>query len=50
MTQIIHGLGLPDIERLKRTWARVPVWEMRKYRGMATFVSPVKNVRLSYRV
>ncbi|KAK4705281.1 hypothetical protein P7C70_g924, partial [Phenoliferia sp. Uapishka_3] len=45
MTQIIHGLGLPDIERLRKTWARVPLWEMRKYRGMATFVSPVKNFK-----
>ncbi|KAM0749403.1 ras GEF [Meredithblackwellia eburnea MCA 4105] len=45
MTQIIHGLGVPDIERLKRTWARVPAWEMRKFRGMKTFVSATRNFK-----
>lgn len=45
MTQVIHGLCVPDIERLKRTWAKVPSWEMRKFSSMKTFVSPSKNVR-----
>lgn len=44
MAQIVHGLQLPDVERLKKTWAKVPSWEIRKYRGMQTFVSPNRNV------
>lgn len=45
LTQIIHGLQSPDVERLKKTWARVPTWEMRKFRSMKIFVSHLRNVR-----
>ncbi|SCZ99861.1 BZ3501_MvSof-1269-A2-R1_Chr12-3g03548 [Microbotryum saponariae] len=45
LTQIIHGLQLHEVERLKKTWARVPSWEMRKFRGMQVFVSHLKNFK-----
>ncbi|KAI5480686.1 guanine nucleotide exchange factor LTE1 [Pseudohyphozyma bogoriensis] len=45
LTQIIHGLSCPEVERLKKTWARVPKWEMRKYYGMKTFVAPDRNFK-----
>ncbi|KDE02730.1 hypothetical protein MVLG_06744 [Microbotryum lychnidis-dioicae p1A1 Lamole] len=45
LTQIIHGLQLHDVERLNKTWARVPSWEMRKFRGMQVFVSHLKNFK-----
>lgn len=46
LTQIVHGLQLDAVERLHKTWARVPAWEMRKLRGMQAFVSHLRNVRL----
>ncbi|BGP27425.1 Guanine nucleotide exchange factor lte1 [Rhodotorula toruloides] len=45
LTQIVHGLQIPDIERLRKTWAKVPSWEMRKFRGMQVFVSHLKNFK-----
>ncbi|GAA6009367.1 Ras-GEF domain-containing protein [Rhodotorula paludigena] len=45
LTQIVHGLQIPDVERLHKTWARVPAWEMRKFRGMQVFVSHLKNFK-----
>ncbi|GAA5888349.1 hypothetical protein JCM6882_008589 [Rhodosporidiobolus microsporus] len=45
LTAIVHGLQIPDVERLKRTWAKVPAWEMRKFRGMQEFTSHLKNFK-----
>ncbi|BGP43229.1 Guanine nucleotide exchange factor lte1 [Rhodotorula kratochvilovae] len=45
LTQIVHGLQIQDVERLHKTWARVPSWEMRKFRGMQVFVSHLKNFK-----
>ncbi|BGP35135.1 Guanine nucleotide exchange factor lte1 [Rhodotorula toruloides] len=45
LTQIVHGLQIPDVERLRKTWAKVPSWEMRKFRGMQVFVSHLKNFK-----
>ncbi|GAA5827869.1 hypothetical protein JCM11251_007711 [Rhodosporidiobolus azoricus] len=45
LTAIVHGLQIPDVERLKRTWAKVPAWEMRKYKGMQEFTSHLKNFK-----
>ncbi|KAM0786187.1 hypothetical protein ACM66B_006994 [Microbotryomycetes sp. NB124-2] len=39
LTGIMAGLQLPEVERLHRTWSRLPSWEMRKFRGLQTFVS-----------
>ncbi|BGP19865.1 Guanine nucleotide exchange factor lte1 [Rhodosporidiobolus nylandii] len=45
MVQLVHGLQIPHVERLRRTWAKVPAWEMRKFRGMQEFVSHLKNFK-----
>ncbi|TNY24131.1 hypothetical protein DMC30DRAFT_413608 [Rhodotorula diobovata] len=45
LTQIVHGLQLDAVERLHKTWARVPAWEMRKLRGMQAFVSHLRNFK-----
>ncbi|GAA5931143.1 hypothetical protein JCM1841_002115 [Sporobolomyces salmonicolor] len=45
LTQIVHGLQIRDVERLGKTWAKVPSWEMRKFRGMQVFVSHLKNFK-----
>ncbi|GAA5839110.1 hypothetical protein JCM9279_002599 [Rhodotorula babjevae] len=45
LTQIIHGLQLDEVERLHKTWARVPAWEMRKFRGMQAFASHLRNFK-----
>lgn len=45
MMQVVHGLAHPDVERLNKTWTRVPSWEMRKLNGMKTFCSHLRNVR-----
>ncbi|GAA6014526.1 hypothetical protein JCM10207_001635 [Rhodosporidiobolus poonsookiae] len=46
LTQIIHGLQIPHVERLKKTWAKVPAWEMRKFHGMQNLVSHLSNFKL----
>ncbi|GAA5990430.1 hypothetical protein JCM10908_007368 [Rhodotorula pacifica] len=45
MTQIVHGLANPDVERLRKTWARVPSWELRKLNGMKTFCGHLRNFK-----
>ncbi|KPV72035.1 uncharacterized protein RHOBADRAFT_56170 [Rhodotorula graminis WP1] len=45
LAQIVHGLQLDDVERLNKTWARVPAWEMRKFRGMQAFASHLRNFK-----
>ncbi|GAA6037739.1 hypothetical protein JCM8097_002317 [Rhodosporidiobolus ruineniae] len=45
LTQIIHGLQIPHVERLRKTWAKVPAWEMRKFKGMKEFCSHLKNFK-----
>ncbi|CEH16780.1 Ras1 guanine nucleotide exchange factor [Ceraceosorus bombacis] len=46
LAQIIFGLQSPWVERLRRTWSRVGMWEMRVLRDLKSFVSPVRNFRL----
>ncbi|GAA5988692.1 hypothetical protein JCM5350_003852 [Sporobolomyces pararoseus] len=41
--QIVHGLQIPHVERLRKTWAKVPSWEIRKLEGMLRFVSHLRN-------
>ncbi|GAA5911341.1 mitotic regulator LTE1 [Sporobolomyces salmoneus] len=41
--QIVHGLQVPHVERLRKTWAKVPSWEIRKLEGMQRFISHLKN-------
>ncbi|GAA5930656.1 mitotic regulator LTE1 [Sporobolomyces koalae] len=41
--QIVHGLQIPHVERLRKTWAKVPSWEIRKLEGMQRFTSHLKN-------
>ncbi|GAA5820200.1 hypothetical protein JCM10212_004917 [Sporobolomyces blumeae] len=41
--QIVHGLQIPHIERLRKTWSKVPSWEIRKLEGMQRFISHLKN-------
>ncbi|GAA5861991.1 hypothetical protein JCM8547_001550 [Rhodosporidiobolus lusitaniae] len=45
LCQIVHGLLHQDVERLRKTWAKVPSWEIRKFRGMREFVSHLKNFK-----
>ncbi|GAA5956775.1 hypothetical protein JCM8115_003814 [Rhodotorula mucilaginosa] len=45
MMQVVHGLAHPDVERLGKTWARVPSWEMRKLNGMKKFCSHLRNFK-----
>jgi hypothetical protein len=39
LTQIIHGLQSPHVERLHRTWSRVGIWEMRVFEDLKAFTS-----------
>ncbi|GAA5980921.1 hypothetical protein JCM11641_005485 [Rhodosporidiobolus odoratus] len=45
LTQIIHGLQIPDVERLKKTWTKVPRLEMQRFRALKGFVSHLKNFK-----
>lgn len=47
LAQIVYGLQSPEVERLKKTWARVSTWEMRQFRSMREFVSHLRNVSFS---
>ena len=42
----MHGLQSADIERLKRTWNRVPAYEMRLFGQLRFFCSHLRNFRL----
>lgn len=42
----MHALQSPDIERLKRTWQRVPAYEKRLFSTLKYFCSHLKNFRL----
>ena len=46
VTQLVHALQSPDVERLKRTWQRVPAYEMRLFSTLKYFCSHLKNFRL----
>jgi GDP/GTP exchange factor required for growth at low temperature len=46
VTQIIHALQLPAIERLKKTWSKVPSFEMRLFSQLKFFCSPLRDFRL----
>ncbi|KDN39851.1 ras GEF [Tilletiaria anomala UBC 951] len=50
MTQIVFGLQSPWVERLHRTWTRIPPWEMRILRDLRTLTSPTRNFRHMRRV
>lgn len=45
LTQIILGLQSPWVERLRKTWARIGMWEMRILRDLKSFTSPLRNFR-----
>ncbi|KAK4049988.1 Guanine nucleotide exchange factor lte1 [Microbotryomycetes sp. JL201] len=45
LTGVMAGLQLPEVERLRKTWSRLPSWEMRKFRGLQTFVSHEKQFK-----
>lgn len=45
-TQIVHALQLPSIERLKKTWSKVPSFETRLYSQLKFFCSPLRDFRL----
>ncbi|KAK4051488.1 Guanine nucleotide exchange factor lte1 [Microbotryomycetes sp. JL221] len=45
LTQIMAGLQIPEIEKLRKTWSRVPSWEMRKFKSLQTFVSHEKQFK-----
>ncbi|EGG03082.1 uncharacterized protein MELLADRAFT_78647 [Melampsora larici-populina 98AG31] len=45
LTQIIHGLQTPYITRLKRTWAKLGIWESRMFRDLKEFTSHGANFK-----
>lgn len=45
LTQIIHGLQTPYITRLKRTWAKLGIWESRMFRDLKEFTSHSANFK-----
>lgn len=45
LTQIIHGLQTPPVERLKRTWSKLGVWEARMFRDLKAFTSHQRNFK-----
>lgn len=45
-TQIVQALQLPSVERLKRTWSKVPSFEMRLFSQLKFFCSPFRDFRL----
>lgn len=46
VTQIVHGLQLPDIERLAKAWKRIPAFEIRIFNHLKLFCSHLRNFRL----
>lgn len=45
LTQIIHGLQTPPVERLKKTWSKLGVWETRMFRDLKAFTSHQRNFK-----
>jgi GDP/GTP exchange factor required for growth at low temperature len=45
LTQLIHGLQSVFVERLAKTWARVPTWEQRVFKDLKMLTSHVGNFR-----
>lgn len=45
LVQICLGLQSPWVERLRRTWSRVGMWEMRILRDLKILTSPSNNFR-----
>lgn len=45
LMQIMLALQNPAVSRLQRTWARVGTFEMRIFKNLSEFTSPVKNWR-----
>jgi len=43
LTQILVGLQFPAVERLHKTWARLPAKQRRIFRDLKTFTSPSRN-------
>lgn len=46
VTQIVHALQLPSIDRLKKTWSKVPSFETRLFSQLKFFCSPLRDFRL----
>lgn len=45
LTQIIHGLQTPYVERLKKTWSKLGIWESRMFRDLKEFTSHLSNFK-----
>ncbi|KAG0143143.1 hypothetical protein CROQUDRAFT_66492 [Cronartium quercuum f. sp. fusiforme G11] len=45
LTQIIHGLQTPYVSRLKKTWAKLGIWESRMFRDLKQFTSHTSNFK-----
>lgn len=45
-TQIVHALQLPSIERLRKTWIKVPNFETKLFDQLKFFCSPLRDFRL----
>lgn len=45
LVQICFGLQTPWVERLKKTWSRVGLWEMRIFKDLKALTSPRGNFR-----
>ncbi|KAK0526576.1 Guanine nucleotide exchange factor lte1 [Tilletia horrida] len=43
LTQILVGLQFPAVERLHKTWARLPAKHRRIFKDLKTFTSPSRN-------
>ncbi|CAD6893499.1 unnamed protein product [Tilletia controversa] len=43
LTQILLGLQFPAVERLHKTWARLPAKHRRIFKDLKTFTSPSRN-------
>ncbi|KAE8232561.1 hypothetical protein CF326_g2404 [Tilletia indica] len=43
LTQILLGLQFPAVERLHKTWARLPAKQRRIFKDLKTFTSPSRN-------
>ncbi|CAH7688227.1 hypothetical protein PPACK8108_LOCUS23163 [Phakopsora pachyrhizi] len=45
LTQIIHGLQTPYVERLRKTWSKLGIWETRMFRDLRAFTSHTSNFK-----
>ncbi|PWN50433.1 hypothetical protein IE53DRAFT_362372 [Violaceomyces palustris] len=43
MTQIVFGLQSPWVERLRKTWSKIGLWELRVLKDLKAFTNPSKG-------